>query len=411
MGHTARVPPAEPSRTNPYENPDLFRWVGSMEGVPEWESPAETPEERVARSPWRQRGHEALANAGALAPGVALAALLAALGYGAAQLLPLSPILAAILLGLALRNLFGLPWVYEHGLRLCLQRVLRVGVALLGIRLSLAALGAIGAAALPIAVACIALALLLARAATRAFAIPRRLGALIAVGTAICGNSAIVALGPILRADEEEVSYAVGTITAFGLLALLTYPFLAHALFDGDGLRAGLFLGTAIHDTSQVAGAGLVSLQQFGSAVPLEVATVTKLVRNLLMVAILPLAVVLYRRDGGEPGAPPPPLRNLVPVFVLGFVAMALLRTAGDAGERAFGLLEPASWARAIEGLSQASTACLTVAMASVGLGTDLRRLRRLGWKPLALGLLVAAVVGAASAALLHTALPDLARS
>jgi len=406
------VPLSPPSPTNPYENPELFRWVGSMEGVPEWTSPAETPEERVARSPWRQRGHDVLSNLGALAPGVCLAALLAALGALVAGLsgLAVSPILAAIVLGLALRNLFGLPSVYEHGLRLCLQRVLRVGVALLGIRLSLGALGAIGVVALPIAVACVAVAMLLARGASRAFAIPPRLGALIAVGTAICGNSAIVAMGPILRADEEEVSYAVGTITAFGLLALLTYPFLAHALFGEDALRAGLFLGTAIHDTSQVAGAGLVSVQQFGSPEPLEVAMVTKLVRNLLMVAIIPLAAVLHRRDVGAPAGPVPPLRKLVPFFVLGFVALVGVRSVGDLGEQAFGLLSAESWARVVGGLAQASTACLTVAMASVGLGTDLRRLRSLGWKPLTLGLVVAAIVGAASTALLHTPLPDLVR-
>ncbi|MBW2315682.1 MAG: putative sulfate exporter family transporter [Deltaproteobacteria bacterium] len=370
-----------------------------MEGVPDWTSPAETPAERIARSPWRQRGHELLSNAGALAPGVCLAALLAAVGYGISRAGPVatSPILIAILLGLGLRNLFGLPSVYEHGLRLCLQRVLRIGVALLGVRLSLGALGAVGVVALPIAVGCVATALLLGAGASRIFGIPRRLGVLIAVGTAICGNSAIIAMGPILRADEEEVSYAVGTVTAFGLLALLTYPFLSHALFAGDTWRAGLFLGTAIHDTAQVAGAGLVYLQQYGDATALETATVTKLVRNLLMVAVIPLAATLNRAEGGGRAS----IRGLVPFFVLGFIGMVVLRTVGDVGERAFGVASPEAWQSVISGLTLLSTACLTVAMASVGLGTDLRRLRSLGLRPMVLGLSLAAVVGAVSFALI----------
>ena len=306
------------------------------------------------------------------------------------------PILVAIVLGLVLRNVFGLPKVYEHGLRLCLQRVLRVGVALLGIRLSLGAAGATGLVALPIAAACIATALLLAALASRAFGIPRRLGTLIAVGTAICGNSAIVAMGPILRADEEEVSYAVGTITAFGLLALVTYPFLSHALFDGSAWHAGLFLGTAIHDTAQVAGAGLVYLQQWGDPAALEIATVTKLVRNLLMVVVIPLAAAFAHRGAPSRAS----LRGLVPFFVLGFVAMVALRTLGDAGERPFGVLSPERWQALIAALTQVSTACLIVAMASVGLGTDLRRLRSLGLRPMILGLALAATVGVVSFAL-----------
>ena len=85
-----------------------------------------------------------------------------------------------------------------------------------------------------------------------------RLGTLIAVGTGICGNTAIVAVSPTIGAKEEETSYAVACITVFGLFAMLAYPFVAHWLFDGDPFRAGLFLGTAVHDTSQVAGAGMV---------------------------------------------------------------------------------------------------------------------------------------------------------
>ena len=146
------LPP--PAAQDPYRNPELFRWAGSMEGVPDWIDPAETLEERLRRSGWRAEGHRLFALTGALLPGVTIAATLALLGSVAAGWLgvqvlgleksPVSPILVAILLGLAIRNSVGLPSVYEAGLQLCLKRILRVGVALLGIRLSLAAVGSIG---------------------------------------------------------------------------------------------------------------------------------------------------------------------------------------------------------------------------------------------------------------------------
>ncbi len=384
-----------------------------MEGVPDWVDPAETPDERAMRAGWRARGHELLEMGGQLVPGLALALLLALLGrqlagwFGTAVLgfesSPVSPILVAILVGLLIRNTIGLPAVYELGLQLCLKRILRIGVALLGIRLSLASAGSIGLSALPIILVCIATALLLVDWAGRMFGLPRRLALLIGVGTAICGNTAIVATGPVIQASEDEMSYAVGTITVFGLLALISYPFVAHGLFAGEPLQAGLFLGTAIHDTAQVAGAGLLYAQQFNAPEVLDTATVTKLVRNLFMVAVIPLLAVLNQRGSeGPASAKRPGVMELVPLFVFGFIAMAALRTVGDLGQAPFGgLIEPETWQSIIRETGTLSAWCLTVAMASVGLGTHLRRLRGLGLRPLAVGLVAALVVGAVSATLL----------
>jgi uncharacterized integral membrane protein (TIGR00698 family) len=415
-----RTSPALPG--DPYRNPDLFRFVGSMEGVPEWVNPAETAEERAARSGWRARGHALLEMAGQLMPGLALAAALAVLGTALSGWIglhalglrasPISPILLAILAGLLIRNTVGLPAVYELGLQLALKRLLRIGVALLGIRLSLAAIGAIGLAALPVVAACIVAALVLVAWAGRALGVSRRLGTLVAVGTAICGNTAIVATGPAIRATQEEVSYAVGTITVFGLVALVVYPFASHLLFGGDAAAIGLFLGTAIHDTAQVAGAGLLYGQQYGAPEVLETATVTKLVRNLFMIVVIPLMALHYHRGAVDRAAPTrPALGQTLPLFVLGFVAMALLRTLGDLGERPlFGWLGAEDWQALIEAVSTLSTWCLTVAMASVGLGTHFGRLRRLGLRPLALGLAAALTVGAVSTGLLYGLSPWLAK-
>ena len=394
----ARVP------NNPYENPELAQWLGSFEGVPEWTDPAETAEERDARSDRLDRANQRFAWLGVMLPGVALAAGIAGLSGLGAPLLgsalgfdqsPVSPILLAVVLGLAIRNTIGLPDVYEPGLRLCLKRILRIGVALLGLRLSLSAAGIIGLAALPVVAGCIVAALLLARGIGRQLGAPKRLATLIAVGTAICGNTAIVATGPLIGAEDDETSYAVGTITVFGMMALLTYPFLAHSLFAGDPVLAGLFLGTAIHDTAQVAGAGLMYLQQYGDAIALDTATVTKLVRNLCMLVVIPGVALLHRSETGRTRRLD--LREALPLFVLAFVALSALRTLGDLGAEPFGFLSPETWAGWIEVAGSASSLCLAVAMASVGLGTSLSRLRSLGLRPLGMGLAAALGVGVMS--------------
>ena len=303
----------------------------------------------------------------------------------------------AILVGLAIRNSIGLPRIFEPGLSLALKRLLRVGVALLGIRLSLAAAGTIGLVALPIVIGCIATALLLVTRIGRAVALPPRLSTLIAVGTAICGNSAIVALAPTIEATDDEVSYAVGGVTLFGLVALILHPFLAHALFDGDTTLVGLFLGTAVHDTAQVAGAGLVYAEQFSAPEALDAATVTKLQRNMFMVAVSPaMAFAMQKRRTDTPMVDQ--LKAAIPLFVFGFIGMSLIRTLGDATAEPFGgLLSRESWAALIGATNDFAKLLLTVAMASVGLGTSFARLRGLGLRPLAVGLVAAALVGAMS--------------
>src|SRR3954469_16081099 len=97
---------------------------------------------------------------------------------------------------------------------------------------------------------------------TRAMGLPRKLGTLMAVGTSICGVSAIMATAPVIEADENETSYAAACITIFGLLAMITYPFVGHVLF-ANPTQAGTFFGTAIHDMSQATAAGLAYAQQY----------------------------------------------------------------------------------------------------------------------------------------------------
>ncbi len=398
-----------PREANLYEDPERFRFVGSMEGVPELPFPAP-----AAGEPWRVAAQAALDTAARVLPGVAIAGLLAFAAVAATEWIgvawlgfeqtPAPPALAAILLGLLIRNALGLPASYDEGLRFCVQRVLRVGVALLGLRLSLAAVGGIGLTALPIVAACIATALVLVTIVNRFLGLPGRLGTLIAVGTAICGNSAIAATGPAIGARDDEVSYAVGCVTLFGLFALVVYPFASQALFAGDPRLAGLFLGAAIHDTAQVAGAGMLAAQHFGDPAVLETAAVTKLLRNAFMIVVVPGAAWVHQRGAtGTARLRLPRWKQAVPFFVVGFLALALLRTIGDLGGDApfLGTLAVESWHDLLSSGLSLSGWCLALAMAAIGLGTNLRQLRGLGLRPLGVGLVAALTVGAVAAGMI----------
>ncbi|MCB1625682.1 MAG: putative sulfate exporter family transporter [Pseudomonadales bacterium] len=314
---------------------------------------------------------------------------------------PVSGVMMAILLGLVIAQLA--PRQVDATLptlRFFTTTVLRTGIVLLGTRLSIVAVSALGLQALPVVVLSIVAALSIVLLVGRAMRLPLELGLLIAVGTAICGVTAIAATAPLIRARALEVSYATGCVALFGMLALLIHPFIAHALFGAQPVLAGIFLGTAVHDTAQVAGAAMLYMQQYADPVALEAATVTKLLRNLFMAVVIPFAAVLASRarsDSPTPGtiAKRPPL---VPLFVAGFIGMCVVRTIGDLGDRPFGLLSTELWSSTLLFAQTLSEWCLIAAMAAVGLQTRLDSFAKLGFRPLLLGLIAASLVGVVSA-------------
>ena len=332
---------------------------------------------------------------------------------------PISDITMAILLGLLLRNALKLPQVFQAGIGFCTKKLLRLGIILLGIRLSLVDVLKISLGALPLVVVVVLLALFLVWQFAKRIGLPERLGLLTAVGTSICGVSAIVSTAPCIDASDEEVSYAVANITLFGLLAMFVYPLVSHLLFGQNALMAGMWLGTSIHDTAQVTGGGLIYDAQYPGLSPTvgEVAVVTKLVRNALMAFIIPLVSLLYAQricTDPERKARGGSVLKYLPVFVLGFIAMSLFRTVGDAmvggSGRAWGVWTASGWSVLTGTMAGWAKNLLAVAMASVGLSTSYQVLKGLGIKPLLLGLTAAALVGALSALLIALVVPLLAQ-
>lgn len=314
---------------------------------------------------------------------------------------PISDIMMAIILGMIVANTITLPAGLQPGLKFCTSAILKVGIMLLGIRLSLLSAGQFTLVALPFVLAAIAAGLLTVGLIGRYMGLSKQLSGLIAVGTSICGCTAIVATAPLIKANESEISYSVACITIFGLAAMFFYPLLAHYAFADQPALAGLFLGTSIHETAQVAGAGMMYEAQYNSPAALELATVTKLVRNLCMIAVIPLVGILYgsERSTGDSGKIN--YLAMIPWFIVGFAAMSAIRTIGDQGEMAFGILEPAQWNHVVLIARDIAERCLLIAMAAVGLTSMFAGMRNIGLRPFALGLFAALLVGGVSFALI----------
>ena len=319
---------------------------------------------------------------------------------------PVSGVPVAIVLGLLLRNTLPLPASLAPGLKFATTNILRAGIVLVGIRLSLFDVLKLGVAGLPVVLAAIATGLLFVTWFNRKLGLPPRLGTLIAAGTSICGVTAIVSTAPAIDADEREVAYAVANVVAFGLMGMLVYPYLAHSLLSTSE-TIGLFLGTAVHDTSQVVGAALTYKQVYGDDVVLRVATVTKLTRNIFLAVVIPVLTWMHVRSHAAIGSGGAGARTtLVPGFVVGFVGMAVVRSIGDAtlvsSGAAFGVFSGESWTSLTKDLGDfwASQVLLGTAMAAVGLNTNFAVFKGVGLKPFAVGMAGALVVGAVGMAM-----------
>jgi len=313
---------------------------------------------------------------------------------GKAGKLPVSMMLIAVLAGFALAPLAAKRPLWNDGLALAAGPLLKIAVALLGLRLSLVELGTLGLQALPLAIVVVVLALLLTFLLARLAGAHQRLATLLAAGTAICGASAIAATAPGIRARSEETGYAVACIALFGLVATLAYPLLLPVLLDHPE-QIGLIMGLAIHDTAQVTAAATLHDQTWPGAAALDSATVTKLLRNSFMLLIIPALVWMNTRNRSTqtgPGLPP------IPFFILGFIALSVVRTAGDA------VLGPdhSTWQTTISMAGQVSIFAFAMAMAALAMGVRIADLKTLGWKPAAAAALSALSILALALALIQ---------
>ena len=335
-------------------------------------------------------------------PGIILAFVLYTLSQGFNNILgiellgyeksPISTAMIAILFGMFFGNVFKMRESFIKGLDFTQKYILKLGIICLGIQLKPFEFLEFGAIAIPLIIICIISVLIVIKLLVKKLKIPTRMAYLISIGSTVCGTTAIMATAPVIGAKRNEVSYAIANITVFGILSMLIYPYFANFYFDANPTFIGLFLGTSIHETSQVAAAGLIYDQQFNSPETLNIATVTKLIRNTFLVIMIPLFAFLYNR--GQSKEKNYSIIKIFPYFVLGFVGMIILRNFGD---HFFINTFNNNWENSIEIIKSSSKVFLTMAMAAIGLSTNLKDIRAMGYKPFIVGFIAMITVGLVS--------------
>ena len=338
-----------------------------------------------------------------IVPGIILAFVLYTLSQGLNNIIgiellgyaksPISTAMIAILIGIVLGNIFKIRDGFLLGIDFTQKYILKLGIICLGIQLKPFEFLKFGTVAIPLIIVCIISVLIVVKLLIKKLKISTKMAYLISIGSTVCGTTAIMATAPVIKASKSEVAYAIANMTVFGIISMLIYPYFSNIYFNGDPLFVGLFLGTAIHETSQVAAAGMIYDQQFNSPETLNIATITKLIRNTFLVIMIPLFAFLYNR--GKTKTKNYSLLNIFPYFVLGFIGLIIFRNVGD---QIF-LSENSNliWQSVISNIKDYAKIFLSMAMAAVGLSTNLKDLKTMGYKPFIVGFIAMITVGIVS--------------
>lgn len=316
-----------------------------------------------------------------IGPGLLLCVALAGLAYVLGVAFPLvGGAVFALLAGMVLATHIGKKEVYVSGIAFSSKKILQLAVVLLGFGLDVRVLFETGRQSLPIILSTIATALLLAFLVQRYTNIKQATAILVGVGSAICGGSAIAATAPVIEAEEEEVAQAIAVIFFFNLLAALLFPMIGQLVgfSTTSGEEFGLFAGTAINDTSSVTAAATTwdSLHGLDSQT-LTTAVTVKLTRTL---AIIPITLWLasWKSRSRKQQENSFSIQKVFPVFILFFIVASLMTSLLGFVGMPISMFQP---------IKQASRFLIMVAMAAIGLKTNLPNLLKNGKSALLLGL------------------------
>lgn len=301
---------------------------------------------------------------------MSLCLLLAIVSYGLATLPGLKVVGAltlALAAGILWRSTLGVSPSLMVGIRVSARTVLRLGIVLMGARLDFAKVAQAGPKVLLLDLVVILVGMLSIPFFSRQLEVPRTLGILLAVGSSICGASAVVAAGPVVGAPEDETSLAVGLCGILGMIGVLIYLG-AGTLLGLSPVQLGVLTGSTLHEVAQVMAASF----SFGAATG-DVATLVKLIRVVMLApTLLVLSLVAGRGARMKFSWQEPP----IPWFVLGFLAVGVLGSVSGLPREVIG------------GVSQVSIFLMTMAMVAMGLNLPLTVLRSAGMKVIYAGLL-----------------------
>lgn len=314
-------------------------------------------------------------------PGLLLCLILAIPSWLLGRALPVigGPVFA-ILIGMVVSLLLKDRTRYQAGIAFTSKKILQYAVILLGFGLNLSEIAKVGAQSLPIICTTISISLVIAFLLHKWMKVPSNISTLVGVGSSICGGSAIAATAPVIGADDEEIAQAISVIFLFNILAALLFPTLGGAMgMSNEGF--GLFAGTAVNDTSSVTAAASTwdTLHGTNGAV-LEYATIVKLTRTL---AIIPITLVLAfwrtwraKRDGCASSGSFD-IKKIFPFFILFFVLASIITTVSTMAGLDAAYFQP---------FKELSKFFIILAMAAIGLNTDIVKLVKSGGKPIFMG-------------------------
>ncbi|MCL2233320.1 MAG: YeiH family protein [Treponema sp.] len=306
---------------------------------------------------------------------------------------PVIAIVAGIIVSLAVPGLtkarFGRGFSFDGGLKFTSKKVLQYSIVLLGFQMNLHNLLSAGRVSLIVMCFTFTFVLLTAFCFGRWMKLPGNTTTLIGVGTSICGGSAIAAIAPVIRAEDEDVTRAISTVFVFNIAAVFTFPALGRLLGMDDSIF-GIWAGTAINDTSSVVAAGTAWSSAAGNNTALNYAAIVKLTRTLMLVPIALFLALYTARKLNSAGTGDFSFVKVFPWFVLFFAAAAFASTFFEIPAAL------SSW------LVRIGKFGIIMAMAAIGLNTNLKALFANGIKPIALGGMCWAVISLAALAVLR---------
>lgn len=284
----------------------------------------------------------------------------------------------ALVIGLVINNVYRVPETFEAGIQYSGKKVLHYSIIAMGFTLSFQSLGQTGWKSLPLILSTLFIAGLVVFLLVKWLRIDTHLGILIGVGTSICGGSAIAATSPVIRAKSADIAFAMSTVFLFNLLAVIVFPPLGHMLHLSEE-TFGFFAGTAINDTSSVVAASA----NYG-AVALETGMVVKLTRTLFIIPVV--MFFTYRTvKMTKASTQQTSIRRIFPWFIVWFALASLIST----------VLQFPPYI--IQGFKSLSMFLISMALAGIGLSVDFKQFKRVGMKPVLLGLVTWLVIILAS--------------
>lgn len=324
-------------------------------------------------------------------PGLVMAAAVAAIAFILESLvknntpLIVSPLVVAVVLGALISNLGFLPEACRIGLGFSARNLLRLGIVLLGLQLSFAQVRELGVPGLALVIIVVAITFTGTQWLGRKMGLSNGLSLLVATGFSICGASAIAAMRPVSDADDDDMAYAIALVTICGTLAIFVLPAVGE-MIDFSGVRFGSWVGASVHDVAQTVATAASSNDDAQNA-----SIVVKLTRVMLLAPLVAGVSFTRRRKLSRTYATQPEkshtkLPPIIPLFIVGFIASITINST-------FGLPDSL-----LADVKLFEKSLLAGALVGLGAGVDARKLRRVGSRPLALGLISWVLIATISA-------------